>query len=97
MFSATAISTTLTSLSDALDNVSKVASFVGGLEARLNSQEDLLTSQITNYKSAISRIEDVDVAEEQLELVKQQFLQQTSIITLSQANQNPQTYLQLFG
>ena len=97
MFSAANISTTLTSLSDALDNVSKVASFVGGLEARLNSQEDLLTSQITNYKSAISRIEDVDVAEEQLELVKNQFLQQTSIITLSQANQNPQTYLQLFG
>lgn len=97
MFSATAISTTLTSLSNALDNVSKVASFVGGLEARLNSQEDLLTSQITNYKSAISRIEDVDVAEEQLDLVKNQFLQQTSIITLSQANQNPQTYLQLFG
>ena len=97
MFSAANISTTLTSLSDALDNVSKVASFVGGLEARLNSQEDLLTSQITNYKSAISRIEDVDVAEEQLDLVKSQFLQQTSIITLSQANQNPQTYLQLFG
>jgi flagellin len=97
MFSAANISTTLTSLSDALDNVSKVASFVGGLEARLNSQEDLLTSQITNYKSAISRIEDVDVAEEQLDLVKNQFLQQTSIITLSQANQNPQTYLQLFG
>lgn len=97
MFSAANIQTTLTSISDALDNVSKVASFVGGLEARLNSQEDLLSSQITNYKSAISRIEDVDVAEEQLELVKQQFLQQTSIISLSQSNQNPQTYLQLFG
>lgn len=97
IFAADKIQATLTSISGALDNVSKVAAFVGGLEARLNSQEDLLTSQITNYKSAISRIEDVDVAEEQLELVKQQFLQQTSIITLSQANQNPQTYLQLFG
>ena len=96
IFSKDNISATLTSISNALDNVSKVASFVGGLEARLNSQEDLLTSQITNYKSAISRIEDVDVAEEQLDLVKNQFLQQTSIITLSQANQNPQTYLQLF-
>jgi flagellin len=96
IFAKDKISATLTSISNALDNVSKVASFVGGLEARLNSQEDLLTSQITNYKSAISRIEDVDVAEEQLDLVKNQFLQQTSIITLSQANQNPQTYLQLF-
>lgn len=97
IFAKDTISTTLTSISSALDNVSKVASFVGGLESRLNSQEDLLSSQITNYKAAISRIEDVDVAEEQLELVKQQFLQQTSIISLSQANQNPQTYLQLFG
>lgn len=96
IFAKDKISATLTSISSALDNVSKVASFIGGLEARLNSQEDLLTSQITNYKSAISRIEDVDVAEEQLDLVKNQFLQQTSIITLSQANQNPQTYLQLF-
>lgn len=96
IFASDKIQATLTSISGALDNVSKVASFVGGLEARLNSQEDLLTSQITNYKAAISRIEDVDVAEEQLELVKQQFLQQTSIISLSQANQNPQTYLQLF-
>jgi flagellin len=97
VFSAANIGTTLTSINSALDNVSKVASFVGGLEARLNSQEDLLSSQITNYTAAISRIEDVDVAQEQLELVKQQFLQQTSIIGLSQANQNPQTYLQLLG
>lgn len=97
IFAKDSIATTLTSISSALDNVSKVASFVGGLEARLNSQEDLLSSQITNYTAAISRIEDVDVAQEQLELTKQQFLQQTSIISLSQANQNPQTYLQLFG
>ncbi len=97
IFAADTIGLTLTSINSALDNVSKVASFVGGLEARLNSQEDLLSSQITNYTAAISRIEDVDVAQEQLELVKQQFLQQTSIISLSQANQNPQTYLQLLG
>lgn len=97
IFAADSIGLTLTSINSALDNVSKVASFVGGLEARLNSQEDLLSSQITNYTAAISRIEDVDVAQEQLELVKQQFLQQTSIISLSQANQNPQTYLQLLG
>jgi flagellin-like hook-associated protein FlgL len=32
----------------------------------LSSQANLLTSQITNYNAAISRIEDADVAEEQL-------------------------------
>ena len=97
IFSSDNITATLTSISDAIDNVSKVSAYVGGVQARLDSQEELLTSQITNYKAAISRIEDVDVAAEQLELVKNQFLQQTSILSLAQANQNPQTYLQLFG
>ncbi len=96
IFSETAIATTLTSLASAIQNVSKVASYVGGIENRLGSQEDLLRSQITNYKSAISRIEDADIATEQLELVKAQFLQQSSLISLAQANQNPQSFLQLF-
>jgi flagellin len=96
IFGSTQIKTTIISLAEALNNVSKVASYVGGIQVRLNSQEDLLHSQITNYKSAISRIEDTDVAQEQLGLVKQQFLQQASMVSLSQANQNPQQYLQLF-
>ncbi len=96
MFSKDNINSTLTSLSSALNNVNKVASYLGGIENRLTSQEDLLNSQITNYKAAISRIEDADVAQEQLELVKAQFLQQTSLISLAQSNQNPQSYLQLF-
>lgn len=96
IFDTANISTTLTSLASALDNVNKVASYLGGVSNRLASQTDSLKSQITNYNAAISRIQDADVATEQLELVKAQFLQQTSIITLSQANQNPQQFLQLF-
>lgn len=95
IFAADKIGTTLISLSDAINNVSKVASYVGGLVNRLDSQETLLNSQITNYNTAISRIEDSDVAREQLELVKSQFLQQASLISLTQANQNPQSFLQL--
>ncbi len=86
---------TLKSLSDAIDNVNKVASYLGGVVFRLNSQEDLLKSQITNYNAAISRIEDADVAMEQLELIKAQFLQQASLASLAQANLNPQAFLQL--
>lgn len=97
IFSTTQIVSTLTSLSAALNNVNKVASYLGGIQVRLNSQEELLQSQITNYKAAISRIEDADVAQEQLSLIKTQFLQQTSLISLTQANQNPQSYLQIFG
>lgn len=96
MFAAENIATTLQSLSDAITNVNKVASYVGGIENRLTSQSNLLTSQITNYNAAISRIEDVEVAEEQLESIKQSFLQNVSLISLTQANQNPQSLLQLF-
>lgn len=96
IFSDSQIATTLQSLSTAINNVNKVASYVGGIDARLTSQSNLLTSQITNYNAAISRIEDADVAEEQLELIKSQFLQTASLTSLTQANQNPQNFLQLF-
>lgn len=97
IFSEDQISTTLQSMNTAINNINKVASYVGGIEVRLNSQEQLLNSQITNYDAAISRIQDADVATEQLELIKSQFLQQSSLISLAQANQNPQSFLQLFG
>lgn len=96
IFSTDNIATTLTSLSSAIDNVSRVATYLGGLQNRLTYHEDLLKSQITNYNAAISRIEDADVAQEQLELIKQQFLLQASLISLTQANQQPQAFLQLF-
>lgn len=89
------IKTTLKKITDAHNNINKVASYVGGLVNRLNSQEDLLKNQVTNYNAAISRIEDADVAKEQLELIKSQFLQQASLVSLAQANQNPQSFLQL--
>jgi len=73
IFSIDNISTTISSLSEAMNNVNKVASYVGGVQVRLNSQEDLLKSQITNYNAAISRIQDADVATEQLEYVKSSF------------------------
>jgi len=87
---------TITSIADALNNVNKVASYLGGIQVRLSSQESLLKSQITNYDAAISRIQDADVATEQMSLVKDQFLQQSSLISLAQANQAPSNFLQLF-
>jgi len=95
LFSRDRMPATLKSLALAIDNISKVASYVGGVVNRLQSQETILQGQIVNYNSAISRIEDTDVAKEQLELVKSQFLQNASLISLAQANQNPQSFLQL--
>jgi flagellin len=95
IFSKNQINSTLVSLSDALNNVNKVAAYLGGISNRLSSQEEVLQNQMTNYKAAISRIEDADVAKEQLELIKSQFLQQASLISLSQANQNSNSFLGL--
>lgn len=95
IFASDKIHETLQSLSSAINNVNKLASFVGGVVNRLTSQEEILKGQITNYNSAISRIEDADVALEQLELVKAQFLQNSSLTALAQANANPQQFLQL--
>lgn len=97
IFSRDQIAATIGSLSTAVDNVTKLGSYLGGLVNRLDSQESNINSQITNYNAAISRIEDADYAQEQLQLVRAQFLQQTSVISLTQANQNPQTFLQLLG
>lgn len=95
IFSQTQIATTLARLADAIENVNKVASYVGGIVNRLDSQETSINSQIVNYNAAISRIEDTDVALEQLQLVKSQFLQNASLTSLAQANANPQAFLQL--
>lgn len=95
IFTEQNLSLTLQSLANAIDNVNKVASYLGGISNRLTSQEDLLNNQRVNYNAAISRIEDTDVAKEQLELVKAQFLQQASLTSLAQANVNPQSFLQL--
>lgn len=89
------IDVTLTSLANAIENINKVASYLGGISNRLSSQEDLLKNQIVNYKAAISRLEDADVAKEQLQLIKSQFLQQASLVSLSQSNQNPNAFLRL--
>lgn len=95
IFASDTIHSTMTSLAGAIDNVNNIASYLGGLVNRLTSQEDLLKGQITNYNAAISRLEDSDIAKEQLELIKSQFLQQASLTSLAQANQNPASFLQL--
>ncbi|MDR0926320.1 MAG: flagellin [Ignavibacteria bacterium] len=95
IFDITRISTTLTSMANAIQNINKTATYLGGISNRLTSQEELLKNQITNFDAAISRIEDSDVAKEQLSLIKSQFLQTTSITSLAQANQNPNSFMKL--
>ena len=95
IFSDENIANTMTKIADAIDNVNKVASYIGGFSNRLLAQEDILNQRIVNISSAISRIEDADIAREQMELVKSQFLAQSSLFSLSQANVSPREFLRL--
>jgi flagellin len=97
VFSNNSIESFITGVSEAMKNITNVAAYVGAIDNRLSIQIDNLNSQITNYSSAVSRIEDSDVAAEQLNLSKQEFLQQSSLIGLSQANAGIVDYFRLLA
>ena len=69
---------------------------VGNYQIRLNSKEAMLSDSIMNTEAARSRIEDADFALEQMEAMKLQVMQQTSMTSFTQANTQPQLVLSLF-
>ncbi|MEK7852657.1 MAG: flagellin [Planctomycetota bacterium] len=83
-------------LDTAIADVSEALSYIGSVVNRLSYQESSLTTAKTNTESARSRIEDADMAYEQLEATKLQILQQTASAMLAQANSGPQAILSLF-
>ncbi|MCC7210888.1 MAG: flagellin [Candidatus Brocadia sp.] len=83
-------------LDSAIADVSEALSYIGAVVNRLTYQESTLTVAQTNTEAARSRIEDADMAYEQLESTKLQILQQTSSSMLAQANSGPQAILSLF-
>ena len=68
----------------------------GSKISRLANKEDSIATRIATTESVRSTIEDADFAEEQMELIKAQIMQQTATAALSQANTAPQIVLQLF-
>ncbi|MEM1096411.1 MAG: flagellin, partial [Bacteroidota bacterium] len=58
-------------------------------------KQENLTTSMNNYEAARSRISDADFAKEQMEIVKLQILQQTSLSATAQANSAPQSILSL--
>ena len=68
----------------------------GSKISRLANKEDSISTRIATTESVRSTIEDADFAEEQMELIKAQIMQQTATAALSQANTAPQIVLQLF-
>ena len=70
---------------------------VGDTMVRLGKKEDFLGVSVANTDAVRSQYEDADFAVEQMELLKLQILQQTSVSALAQANSGPAVVLKLFG
>jgi flagellin len=86
------------SLSDidaAIDAVTSIRSGFGAVQNRLEHALAVTGVYQENLTSAESRIRDVDMAEEMVELTKNQILQQAGTAMLAQANQAPQSVLNL--
>lgn len=89
-------STTLGYVDTALGLVRTQIQKVGSVASRLRSVSDNLAVADTNTRAAASRIQDADVAAEQVNAVRLQILQQLATAQLSQANSGPQQVLALF-
>lgn len=88
-------SVSLSNITDAIQNVATMRANNGAEQSRLNFASTLLTTNATNLQSAISRISDVDVAQETTNLAKWNVLVQAGTSMLSQANQSAQVALKL--
>lgn len=84
-------------LDDAIQRVSSVRSAIGAYQNRLEHSISNLETASLNMESALSRIEDVDMAEEMTEYTASSVLEQAGTSVLAQANQLPQTVLQLLN
>ncbi|MBQ1901890.1 MAG: flagellin [Lachnospiraceae bacterium] len=82
-------------LDAALTKVNEIRANLGAYENRLEHTVSSLDQTEENMTSAISRIQDVDMAEEMVEYTKQNVLAQAGTSALSQANEMPQMALQL--
>jgi flagellin len=87
----------LDAINRAITSVTRNRGALGAAEARLSVTISNLQVARENFKSAESRIRDVDVASEAAELTRLNILQQAGAAVLAQANQQPQLALQLIG
>lgn len=82
-------------IDDAITKVTKVRAKLGASENRFTSAVSSLEITSENMTAAISRIRDVDMAEEMTNYTQLNVLQQAGISVLGQSNQLPERVLQL--
>ena len=85
----------ITAADAAISSVNSSRSTLGAVQNRLEHTIANLGVAHENMMAAESRIRDVDMAEEMVTFTKTQILQQAGTAILAQANQVPQTVLQL--
>ena len=98
--SGTAISLNTAGLSmgvfeQAVSNVAYLRAQAGGGMSRLNFASESISSMETNLRSAIGRIEDVDIAAESANLAKYSILTQAAAAMVAQANSSNDLALML--
>lgn len=85
----------ITSFDNAIETVSGIRARFGALQNRLEHAFSISEISGENLSAAESRIRDVDMAREMMEQTKNSILMQAAQVMLIQANQQPQTILQL--
>jgi flagellin len=85
----------ITALDTAIQSVSTQREGFGSAINRMTSAVSNLQSTRTNLSASLSRIKDVDVAEETAKMSRAQVLSQAGVAVLTQANQAPQLALSL--
>ncbi|MFC4736964.1 flagellin [Bacillus daqingensis] len=87
----------ITTINNAIETVSAERSKLGATQNRLDHTISNLNNASENLSAAESRIRDVDMAKEMMEMTRANILSQASQSMLAQANQQPQAVLQLLG
>ena len=85
----------ITALDEAINKVSSIRSKLGAYQNRLETTQSNLATYNENLTSALSGMEDCDMAEEMTEFTTQNVKTQAATSVLAQANERPQTVLQL--
>ncbi len=87
----------ISTLKTAVENVSTSRAKIGANVSRLQFTSEQLTVLNENLSASISRIKDVDVAEESTSFARYNILVQSGTAMLAQANSVPQSALRLLG
>ncbi len=93
--SAARAKSAITTVDKAITAVSTERAKLGAFQNRLEHTINNLNTSSENLTAAESRVRDVDMAKEMMEMTKSNILQQASQAMLAQANQAPQGVLKL--